>query len=72
MNLDGDKLYMKIVAFIEIYNFLVQTFFIWSYLEGKKLIYYPDLGFQYPVLDSISFFAPQDYLKWKSIWTTKL
>jgi hypothetical protein len=28
MNSDGDKLYMKFVAFDEIYNFVVQTFFI--------------------------------------------
>jgi hypothetical protein len=26
MNSDGDKLYMKIIAFDEIYNFVVQTF----------------------------------------------
>jgi hypothetical protein len=26
MNSDGDKLYMKIVAFDKIYNFVVQTF----------------------------------------------
>jgi hypothetical protein len=26
MNSDGDKLYMKIAAFDEIYNFIVQTF----------------------------------------------
>jgi hypothetical protein len=26
MNSDGDKIYMKIVAFDEIYNFVVQTF----------------------------------------------
>jgi hypothetical protein len=28
MNSDGDKLYLKIVYFVEIYNFIVQTFFI--------------------------------------------
>jgi hypothetical protein len=27
MNLDGDKICMKIVAFDEIYNFIVQTLF---------------------------------------------
>ena len=32
MNLDGDQLYMKIVDLDEIYNFVVQTFFIWSHL----------------------------------------
>jgi hypothetical protein len=28
MNSDEDKLYMKLVAFDEVYNFVVQTFFI--------------------------------------------
>jgi hypothetical protein len=28
MNSDGDKIYMKIVSFDEIYNFVGQTFFI--------------------------------------------
>jgi hypothetical protein len=28
MNSDGDKLYMKLVAFNEIHNFVVQTFFV--------------------------------------------
>jgi hypothetical protein len=27
MNSDGDKFYMKIVSFVEIYNFVVQTYF---------------------------------------------
>jgi hypothetical protein len=36
MNSDGDKIYMKIVAFDEIYNFVVWTFFIWSHLVAKK------------------------------------
>jgi hypothetical protein len=27
MNTDGDKLYTKVVVFLEIYNFVVQTFF---------------------------------------------
>jgi hypothetical protein len=27
-NLDGDKFYMKIGDFVEIYNFVVQNFFI--------------------------------------------
>jgi hypothetical protein len=57
MNSDGDKIYMKIVAFDEIYNFVVSTFFIWSHLVAKKTIYYPDLNFRYPDLGSISFFS---------------
>jgi hypothetical protein len=44
MNSDEDKIYTKIVSFDEIYNFVVQTFFIWSHLV-KKTIYYPDLNF---------------------------
>jgi hypothetical protein len=32
MNSDGDQLYTKVVAFDEIYNFVVQNFFIWSHL----------------------------------------
>ena len=37
MNLDGDKLYIKIVDLDEIYNFIVQTFFIQSHL-GAQII----------------------------------
>jgi hypothetical protein len=37
MNSDEDKLYMKLVPFDEIYNFLVQTLFIWSHLEAQKI-----------------------------------
>ena len=37
MNLDGDKFYMKIVYLDEIYNFVVQTFFIQIYL-GAQII----------------------------------
>jgi hypothetical protein len=35
MNLDGDKLYMKLVTCNEIYNFVVQTFFNLSHLETQ-------------------------------------
>ena len=31
------KIYMKIIDLDEIYNFVVQTFFIWSYL-GAQII----------------------------------
>lgn len=37
MKLDEDELYMKIVYLDEIYNFVVQTFFIWSRL-GAQII----------------------------------
>ena len=37
MNSDEDKLYIKIVDLDEIYNFVVQNFFIWSYL-GAQII----------------------------------
>ena len=35
MNLDGDKLGMKIIDLDGIYNFVVQTFFIWSHLDAQ-------------------------------------
>jgi hypothetical protein len=37
MNSDGDKLCTKLVAFDEIYNFVVQTFFIGSHLEAQTI-----------------------------------
>jgi hypothetical protein len=39
MKSDGDKLYMKFVAFDEIYNFAVQTFLFEVILGLKILIY---------------------------------
>ena len=35
MNLYGDKFCMKIVDLDKIYNFVVQTFFIWSNLSAQ-------------------------------------
>jgi hypothetical protein len=35
MNSDGGKFYMKIVALDEIYNFVVQSFSIWSHLQTQ-------------------------------------
>jgi hypothetical protein len=35
MNSDESKLYMKIVTLDEIYNFVVQTFFILSHLQTR-------------------------------------
>jgi hypothetical protein len=35
MNSDGDKLYMKIVAFDEICNFMSKILFIWSHLQTQ-------------------------------------
>jgi hypothetical protein len=52
MNSDEDKIYMKIVAFNEIYNFVVQIFLFEVIFGLKKSIYYPDL-------DSISNFLVQ-------------
>jgi hypothetical protein len=66
MSSDGDKLYMKSVAFIEMYNFIVQTFFIWSQLEEKNDI------LPSPDLDSISTVWPQYDFKIKKGLTTKL
>jgi hypothetical protein len=36
MNSDGDKIYMKLVAFDGIYNFVVQSFLIRSHLEARR------------------------------------
>jgi hypothetical protein len=53
MNSDEDKVYTKIVAFDEIYNFVVQTFSFEVIFGLKKSIYYQDLSLRYPDLDSI-------------------
>jgi hypothetical protein len=58
MNSDEDKIYTKIVAFGEIYNFVVQTFFIWSHLWTQKSIYYPDLSLQYKKIKREEPFSP--------------
>ena len=31
MDSDGDKIYTKIIDLDEIYNFVIQTFFIWNH-----------------------------------------
>ena len=31
MDSDGDKIYTKIIDLDEIYNFAIQTFFIWNH-----------------------------------------
>ena len=38
MNLDEDKLYIKIVALDVIYNFVVQKFINWNCLGSKNII----------------------------------
>ena len=38
MNLDDDKLYIKIIALDEIYNFVVETFFIWNCLGSQNTV----------------------------------
>ena len=45
MNFDGNNLYMKIVDLDEIYNFVVQNFFIWSHL-GAQII---NTNFRYKI-----------------------
>jgi hypothetical protein len=60
MNSDEDKIYMKIVAFNEIYNFVVQIFLFEVIFGLKKSIYYPDL-------DSISNFLVQRWLQMKKV-----
>jgi hypothetical protein len=44
MNSDGDKISIKIVAFDEIYNFVVQIFSFEVILRPEKMINYPDLN----------------------------
>jgi hypothetical protein len=38
MNLNEDKFYIKVIALNTIYNFVVEKFFIWSYLVSQNLI----------------------------------
>jgi len=38
MNLNKDKLYIKVVAFDVIYNFIVEKFMNWNYLWSKNII----------------------------------
>ena len=33
MDSDGDKIYTKIIDLDEIYNFVIQTFFIWNHFS---------------------------------------
>jgi hypothetical protein len=48
MNSDANKLYIKIVAFDEIYNFVVQTFSFAVIYKLKYSIFYLDLSFRWP------------------------
>jgi hypothetical protein len=57
MNSDGDKLYMKLVAFDEILQLFSSNFSHLKSSWGLKMIYCPDLNFRYPDLDIISFLA---------------
>jgi hypothetical protein len=52
--LGRDKLYMKSIALYETYNFVVQTFSFEVIFKIKQSIFYPNLSFRYPDLDSIS------------------
>jgi hypothetical protein len=45
MNSDGDKLYIKIVDLDEIYNFLVQTFSVRSYIRAQII----DINFRFKI-----------------------
>jgi hypothetical protein len=38
MDTDWDKFYMEIVALDEIYNFIVDNFFIWNLLDIQILV----------------------------------
>ena len=39
MNLNEDKLYIKIEALDAIYDFVVEKFFVWCHLVSQNLIY---------------------------------
>jgi hypothetical protein len=65
MNSDG-KIYMKIVAFDEICNFVVQTFFIWSHLLTKKR-YTTWIWISNIQILVLYHFLPQYDFKWKSL-----
>jgi hypothetical protein len=72
MNSDEDKFCMELVVFDEVYNFVVQTFFIWSHLGAKKWYTVEISVFQYPDLDNISIFWVSRWLQMKKVLTTKL
>jgi hypothetical protein len=72
MNSGEDKLYTKLVTFDEIYNFVVQTFFIWSHLVAQKIDILSTSGYRKPGLDNISIFWETGSLQMKKVWTTKL
>ena len=47
MDSDGDKIYTKIIDLDEIYNFVVQIFFIWSHLGAQIIDKCSDLKFNF-------------------------
>jgi hypothetical protein len=59
MNSDEDKIYIKIVVFDEIYNFVVNAFFIWRHPVEKKRY-------------NLNFFSVSRWIQMKKVWTTKL
>jgi hypothetical protein len=67
MNLDRDKLYTKLIALDEIYNFVVQTFSFEVILWLKKLIYYPDRDTGNQIWTVYQFFESRDDFKRKSL-----
>jgi hypothetical protein len=72
MNSDGDKLYAELVVFDEIYNFIVQTFFIWSHIRLKKWYIVYITAFNIQIWTIYQLIELQDDFKWKKVWTTKL
>jgi hypothetical protein len=72
MNSDEDKFCMELVVFDEVYNFVVQTFFIRSHLGAKKWYTVEISVFQYQDLDNISIFWVSRWLQMKKVLTTKL
>jgi hypothetical protein len=63
---------MKIIAFDEIYNFVVQNFSIWSHLHSQIIDNYPDLSLQSSDLNSVSIIWVWRWLQMEKLWTRKL
>jgi hypothetical protein len=72
MNSDGDKLYMKIVAFDKIYNFVVQTFFVWSHLQTQIIDILSVSGYRKLTSEYNIDYMSLKMTSNKKLWTTKL
>jgi hypothetical protein len=67
MNSEWDKFYIKIVAFVEIYNFV----FIWNHLGVQIIDILFKSGYENRELDSISIIWVLRWLQMEKNWATK-